>query len=75
MIPEYEVILSKDFKADLCKIKNYISKVLLDPEAADRIVDGIIGVAESFSFMPERCAVVEWSLRSKRPKRRVAYRN
>lgn len=59
MIPEYEVILSKDFKTDLSEIGNYISKALLAPESADKIVDGIVGVAESLSFMPERYALVE----------------
>ena len=71
MIPEYEVILSKSFKIDLEEISKYISSALLAPESADKIVDDIVNVAESLSFMPERYAVVKWSSGSKKCKRRA----
>ena len=75
MIPKYEVILSKDFQADLSAISVYISEILLAPESADKIVDGILNVVESLSFMPERYAAVESPKRSGRAKRRASYGN
>ncbi len=71
MIQEYEVILSKNFKADLESISKYISDILLSPESADKIVNDILDVAESLSFMPERYAVVKQPCPSKSMKRRV----
>ncbi len=75
MIPKYEVILSKDFQTDLNAISAYISEILLAPESADKIVDGILNVVESLSFMPERYVAVESPNHLGRIKRRASYGN